>query len=133
MYCPYCSGTVKVKAYYDRKLTHSTSSNRICYIIYEQRRYLCKSYDCSFNKGNRFSASSEKLHIKQKINILKDFNHPEETFTSVANRYNTSPNKVQRIFDKYVDIPRNKLPTFLSIDEHYFPSYDHSAKYCCLL
>ena len=31
--CPYCNGDVKTKAYYDRKLTHSTFSNRICYII----------------------------------------------------------------------------------------------------
>ena len=31
--CPYCNGNAKVKVYYDRKLTHSTFSNRICYII----------------------------------------------------------------------------------------------------
>ena len=26
--CPFCNGSVKVKAYYDRKLTHSTFANR---------------------------------------------------------------------------------------------------------
>ena len=31
--CPFCN--VKVKAYYDRKLTHSTFANRFWYIIYE--------------------------------------------------------------------------------------------------
>ena len=131
--CPYCNGDVKTKAYYDRKLTHSTFSNRICYIIYEQRRYLCKNCGCSFNERSRFSSAREKLTYETKINILKDLKHPEETYTSVANRYNTSPNNVLRIFDKHVDIPRKKLPTVLSIDEHYFPSSDHSAKYCCLL
>ena len=32
--CPYCNGDVKTKAYYNRKLTHSTFFNRVCYIIY---------------------------------------------------------------------------------------------------
>ena len=41
--CPYCNGDVKTKAYYDRKLTYSSFSNRVCYIIYEQRRYLCNN------------------------------------------------------------------------------------------
>ena len=45
--CPRCKNAVKVNFYYDRKLTHSTFSNRIC-SIYEQRRYLCKTYDTSF-------------------------------------------------------------------------------------
>lgn len=131
--CPYCKNTVKVNSYYDRKLTHSTFSNRICYIIYEQRRYLCKTCGTSFNEKNLFSASRETLTYETKINILKDLKHPEETYTSVANRYNTSTNKVIRIFDKHVDIPRKKLPAVLSLDEHYFPASDHSAKYCCLL
>ena len=130
--CPYCNGNAKVKAYYDRKLTHSTFSNRICYIIYEQRRYLCKSCSCSFNENNLFSTSRKKLTYEPKINILKDLKYSEATYTSVARRYNTSTNKVLRIFDKHVDIPRKKLPTILSMDEHYFPSSDHSAKYCCL-
>ena len=30
--CPYCKNTVKVNSYYDRKLTYSTFSNRICYL-----------------------------------------------------------------------------------------------------
>lgn len=59
--CSFCNGSVKVKAYYDRKLTHSTFANRFCYIIYEQRRYLCKNCSCSFNENNRFAASREKL------------------------------------------------------------------------
>ena len=57
--CPYCKNTVKVNSYYDRKLTHSTFYNRICYIIYEQRRYLCKTCRTSFNEKN-FSQTQEK-------------------------------------------------------------------------
>ena len=86
-----------------------------------------------FQRKKLFSASRETLTYETKINILKDLKHPEETYTSVANRYNTSTNKVIRIFDKHVDIPRKKLPAVLSLDEHYFPASDNSAKYCCLL
>ena len=73
-----------------------------------------------------FSNSRERLTYEPKINILKDLKHPEDTYTSIAHRYNTSPNKVIRVFDKHVDIPRKKLPAVLSIDEHYFPSSDHN-------
>jgi len=130
--CPFCKNTVKINSYYDKKLTHSTFSNRFCYIIYEQRRYLCKSCRCSFNESNRFSVSREKLTYETKINILKNLKHPEETYTSVAHRYNTSTNKVLRIYDKHVDVLGKKLLAVLSIDEHYFTSSNYSAKYCCL-
>ena len=32
--CPFCHNAIKVHDYYDRKLTHSTFSNRKCTIIY---------------------------------------------------------------------------------------------------
>ena len=71
--------------------------------------------------------------LETKLNILKDLKYPDETYNAVAKRYNVSPNRVIRIFDKHVDIPRKKLPKILSLDEHYFPSSDYSSKYCCLL
>ena len=38
---PFCHNSIKVHDYYDRKLTHSTFSNRKGTIIYSQRRYRC--------------------------------------------------------------------------------------------
>lgn len=131
--CPYCAGKVNIQGYYPRKLTHSTFSNRNCYIIYKQRRYRCSYCDVTFNEHNPFSNKRDTLTYETKLNILNDLKHPDATYTSVAQRHNTSTNNIIRIFEKHVDIPRKKLPAVLSIDEHYFPSSDYNAKYCCLL
>ena len=131
--CPFCHNYIKVHDYYDRKLTHSTFSNKKCTIIYSQRRYRCPQCELTFREGNPFIDSSEHITYKTKFNILKELKYPEATYTSVAKRYNVSANKVIRIFEKHVDIPRKKLPAILSIDEHYFPASDYKAKYCCLL
>ena len=130
--CPYCKNTAKIHGYYTRKLTHSTFANRKCFIVYEQRRYICKECEFTFNEQNPFIHTREQLTYETKINILKDLKHPEETYTNVAKRYNVSVNRVIRLFENHVNIPRKKLPTVLSIDEHYFPSSDYKAKYCCL-
>lgn len=131
--CPICHNNIKIHDYYDRKLIHSTFSNRNCTIIYSQRRYRCTKCDHSFREDNPFIDSSERITYETKINILNDLKYPEATYTSLSRRYNVSVNKVIRIFEKHVDIPRKPLPAILSIDEHYFPSSDHNAKYCCLL
>ena len=130
--CPYCNNTTKIHGYYTRKLTHSTFANRKCFIVYEQRRYICKECEFTFNEQNPFIHTREQLTYETKINILKDLKHPEETYTNVAKRYNVSVNRVIRLFENHVNIPRKKLPTVLSTDEHYFPSSDYKAKYCCL-
>ena len=131
--CPHCHNNIKIHDYYDKKLTHSTFSNRKCVIIYSQRRYRCSHCEISFSETNPFIDSSERITYETKFNILKDLKLPEETYNAVAKRYNVSSNRVIRIFDKHVDMPLKKLPKILSMDEHYFPASDYSSKYCCLL
>ena len=131
--CPICRTSGKIHAYYKRELKHSTFSNRPCIICYEQRRYICPECSTTFSEPNPFIDTSERVTYEAKIVVLKDLKHPEATYTAVANRYNLSPTKVMRIFDKHVDIARKPLPRVLSIDEHYFPNSDQNSKYCCLL
>ena len=131
--CPICRTSGKIHAYYKRELKHSTFSNRPCIICYEQRRYICPECCTTFSEPNPFIDTSERVTYETKIVVLKDLKHPEATYTAVANRYNLSPTKVMRIFDKHVDIARKPLPRVLSIDEHYFPNSDQNSKYCCLL
>lgn len=91
------------------KISTSTRSDGSVFI---RIRLVPKSLLCPFYK-NTVKVNSyydRKLTYETKINILKGLKHPEETYTSVANRYNTSTNKVIRIFDKHVEIPRKKLP-----------------------
>jgi len=131
--CPFCSRPVKIHGYYPRTLTHSTLVNRKCSIVYRQRRFICPKCSYSFNEHNPFTKANDGLTHETKINILKDLKHPEDTYTSVAERYHVSKATVLRLFDKHVDIMRKPLPMVLSIDEHYFPESDMDSLYCFLL
>lgn len=131
--CPFCKGKIKIHGYYPRKLNHSTFANRICFIHYLQRRFKCEACEYTFHENNPFINSRENITYETKINVLKDLKFPEATYTSVATRYNLSVQRVLRIFDKHVDIPRKSLPEVLSMDEHYFPESDYDSLYCCLL
>lgn len=130
--CPICRSPGKIHSYYRRKLKHSTMANRICVIYYDRRRYICSECETTFMEKNPFIDSREQLTYETKVNILKDLKHPEETYTSVGARYDISPTKVIRIFDKHVHIARKTMPRVLSIDEHYLPNNEFGSKYCCL-
>ena len=131
--CPLCKGQINIHGYNSRKLIHSTLVNRKCTIIYSQRRYKCNSCNISFSEKNPFINTKENVAIETKINVLKDLKFTNNTYTSVAKRYNLSVTKVQRIFDHHVNIVRKNLPEVLSIDEHYFPESSYDSLYCCLL
>ena len=131
--CKFCSRKMKIHGYTKRILTHSTLANRKCTIIYNQRRYICKDCNITFKEVNPFTNTSENMTIETKINVLKDLKYVNETYTSVARRYNLTVTQVQRIFDKHVNIPRKELPKVLSIDEHHFPESSYDSLYCCVL
>lgn len=131
--CKFCKNKMNIHDYTQRKLTHSTFVNRKCTIYYCQRRYICKECEITFKEKNPFTKTTENLTIETKVNVLKDLKYVNETYTSVARRYNLSITQVQRIFDKHVKIVRKQLPEVLSIDEHYFPESTYDSLYCCLL
>jgi len=131
--CPYCGGNVKIHGYYERKLIHSTLINRKCYIIYQERRYICEPCELTFHETNPFVNAKENVTIETKINVLKDLKFANTTYTSAARRQNLSVTKVIRIFDTHVDIKRKPLPEVLSIDEHYFKESSYDSLYMCIL
>ena len=131
--CPVCNAKGKIHGYYPRKLIHSTLANRKCTIIYSQRRYKCELCDFTYHENNPFINTKENITYETKINVLTDLKRVDNTYTAVAQRYNLSVTKVQRIFDSHVDIKRKALPEILSIDEHYFPESNYDSLYCCLL
>lgn len=131
--CPFCKQPVIKNGFISRTLTHSTLVNRKCIIVYDRRRYLCKSCGLSFCEDNPFINTRESVTLETKINVLKDLKKVANTYTSIAERYNLSVTKIQRIFDKSVNIKRKTLPEVLSIDEHYFPASNFDSLYICIL
>ncbi|MGM9962860.1 MAG: ISL3 family transposase [Holdemanella porci] len=132
--CPLCGSKVCIQGYIRKKLNHAILVNRKCIITYERRRYKCKSCCHTFCEANPFINTGESLTIETVVNVLKDLKYVNNTYTSVARRFNLSVAKVMHIFDKHVDIKRKTLPEVLSIDEHYFPSSDQDKSlYICVL
>ena len=130
--CPFCKNPVIKNGFISRTLTHSTLVNRKCFIIYERRRYLCKTCCFSFSENNPFINTRESITLETKINVLKDLKKVNNTYTSVAERFHLSVTKVQRIFDKSVNIKRKQLSGVSSIDEHYFPESNFDSLYICI-
>lgn len=130
--CPVCRGNVSIHGYNDKKLIHSMLNNRECYIVYRQTRYYCKSCDMTFSAENPFAERNERVTHETKLNILKDLKRVDNTYTYVGIKNSVSPTEVQKIFDRYVNIERHPLPTFLSVDENYFPESDYDSLYICV-
>ncbi len=131
--CQYCGGEVNVLGYKNRTLKHSTFVNRKCMIIYHQRRYICKDCSVSFIEQDPFAKTGQSVTTETTINVLTSLKKTNFTYTDVAEMYNLSVTKVQRLFDNHVDIKRKTLPTVLSLDEHYFPQSDYDSIYICVL
>ncbi len=126
--CPDCGEyTSYIKDYKVRKVSHNSLINRDTFLFYKCRRYLCKSCKISFVENNPFTANRRtKVSSKSIINILDDLKPYNETFSSVARRYNLSVTKVIELFDTHVQVQPKPLTQHICIDEFYF---NRHAKY----
>ena len=95
-------------------------------------RFKCR--DC----GITYTPSISGIDIKNQISkqtkqlIVGDFTKVI-SFTSIANRYNLTTQRVIQLFDDNVPyIPRGKMPYALCIDEISFKG-DNESPYCCVL
>lgn len=131
--CPECGNNkVKVKGYVVKKIVHSILTDRPCLIRYHARRYCCPKCGRTYYEKNPFAFKSQKLSMMTVKNILRDLKDANETFSSVARRYNVSPTTVASVFDTHVYIKRKPLPEMLNFDEVYaFKS--KGSKYVCVL
>lgn len=133
--CPYCcSGSVNVKGYTNRKIAHTVVLGRQSIIRYRARRYICKKCGKTFLEHNPFTHFRQRVSVAVIDNVMRDLKKQNETFTSVANRYNISPTTVQNIFDRHFCIGRIELPEYILIDENYaFHSKRLNSKYICVM
>ena len=99
---------------------------------YHARRYICPVCNRTYYERNPFVFKKQKISTLTVIKILEDLKSPNETFTSVAERYHVSATSVASIFDEHVDMEARKMPHYLSVDEVYaFRS--EKSKYVCVL
>lgn len=131
--CPDCEcKEPRVKDYRIKKIEHSVLSDRKCILIYHARRYICPVCGRTYYERNPFVFKKQKISSLTVIRILEDLKSPNETFSSVAERYHVSATSVASIFDEHVNMEVRKLPNYLSVDEVYAFRSDDS-KYVCVL
>lgn len=132
-YCPNCgSFDANVKEYKERKINHSLLNNSKCVLHYYARRYVCKDCGKTYFEDNPFSGKGASISNLTILNVLKELKEPNATFTSVASHHNISVTQTQRIFDRFVQIPRQPLTTILCMDEVYTET-SKKSKYSCLI
>lgn len=132
--CPDCGcDQPKIKGYEIKSIRHAALTDRKCVLRYHARRYRCPICGRTYYEKNPFVFGAMKISTLTVQNILKDLKEFNETFTSVARRYNISPTSVASIFDSHVSMPRLKLPEYMSWDECYaFHSLSEKSKYVCM-
>lgn len=132
--CPVCgTETSIINNYVNKKITHSILNGIPCYINYHARRHRCPACNKTFYEHNPFTIEGMKISLATVYNVLKDLKSFNETFTSVAARYNISATAVASIFDRHVRVSRRKLPEYICIDEVYAFKSDRSNYVCVLL
>ncbi len=131
--CPSCgSSLINIHDYRIKKITHSISTNNPCFIIYNARRYKCKTCSNIFYEHNPFSIKNDKLSTYTIFTILQRLKSQSITFKNVADELFISPQTVMNVFDQYVHFRRLKLPKVLCFDEVYI-SRKSSQKYAFIM
>lgn len=114
--CPYC-GSKKIWVHDHRiqKIKDTHIRGKKCLIHLKKTRYDCKSCGCRFERELDFIAKGHTMTNRLVFAIVAEFNELHSS-TSIAKRYNISPNTVLKILD-CLYISRTNLSEVLCIDE----------------
>jgi len=131
--CPSCgSFTNKIKDYKTKIIRHSIfNDGRESFISYKQRRYFCPTCNKSFIESNPFVKNNAKVSKLLIFNVLFALKHANETYESVAERFNISPTTVRSIFDENIHYDKGRLSEIICIDEFHCSS-NPLSKYACV-
>lgn len=101
-------------------------------LILHRRIFKCNECGHYNIERNPFTISKVQTSIQKEIKILQELKSETATFTSIAKKYNVSPTFVMNLFDKKVDISRQKLTPVISFDEIYSKKISKNS-YCFII
>ena len=101
-------------------------------LILHRRIYKCNTCGYHNLERNPFTISKIQTSIQKEIKILKELKSETATFTSIGKKYNVSPTFVMNLFDKKIDISRQKLTPVISFDEFYSKKISKTS-YCFVI
>ena len=124
--------TTSVKEYRTKKIIHNIYHHENCKIIYLQRRFICPKCGLTRMEDNPFTSDNNKISDKTILNILETLKRYNVPFKQASEMYGISTRGIIKVFDKYVNIPRQPLSRIICIDEIYF-SRSRKKKYVLVI
>ena len=114
--CPHCgSKRIWVHDHRIQKIKDTHIHGKKCLIHLKKTRYDCKSCGCRFERELDFIAKGHTMTNRLVFAIVAEFNELHSS-TSIAKRYNISPNTVLKILS-CLSVSRTELSKVLCIDE----------------
>lgn len=117
MECPLCGAKATSHGKHKKVIKHPAILDFDGNIIWYARRYKCTQCSHTFLEHNPFSFAGLSISFATQRAILMDLKNPNLTYKDIAQRHFVSSSTVQRLFDSWVNVPRQKLPQSLGIDE----------------
>lgn len=118
--CPLCGFRMHSKGIYTRTVRHPLLvDNRIFTFKLRQRKWLCQNPDCCHFETDSFPFIGKSRRITDYVDflIVQEFRDFNLSAVQIAEKYKVSDTYALSVFDRYVDLPRLKLPSALCVDE----------------
>ena len=114
--CPHCGAKrIWVHDHRIQKIKDTHFHGKKCLIYLKKTRYDCNSCGCRFERELDFIAKGHTMTNRLVFAIVAEFNELHSS-TSIAKRYNISPNTVLKILS-CLSVSRTELSKVLCIDE----------------
>lgn len=131
--CPNCGSTSYLsKGSKSQTLKYATALENNVTIKLYRKVYVCKDCSSYYKEHNPFSESKRTTSLQKDLKILEALKSITSSYTQVAKDFNVSPTYVINLFDRKVDLKRNKLTQVICVDEVYSKKISKSS-YCFII
>lgn len=115
--CPYCGSVDYIKyGHKDKKIKIDVLKHYKTEFTLTVNRFLCKNCLKTFIDSTSLTSKNSSISIQTKFSVLEDLRR-DISFTEISKRNNVSIQTVINLFEANVNLPRNKLPEVICIDE----------------
>ena len=129
--CPHCgAANIVTKGYHTRKIKYIKIGLFNSYLIYKQRRFICKECNKTFNETCSFVNKNSNISNQIKSNVLEEFKKKQSN-KDIAERNNISIASSNQTFINSVLANRKTLSEIICIDE--FKANTIAGKYALII
>ena len=130
--CPVCySSHYELKEYRVRNIKHALFLNKSTTFLLKNRKNRCLECGRTFMESNNFAPKKSRVSYETIYTVLEAAKRYNSTWKEIGRVAHVSDETAINIFDRYVNLPRLKLPKVLSIDECY-NKHQFDKAYSCI-